>query len=251
MIKFIVSIFVFQLIIFSASATENSEIVLEVGEFPPYLSEDMQSLGVLSEIVMQTAKDINYTARIEFVPWARAKKHMVDGYSNGSISWQPSENLNKDVIFSRYYISGDNSFFFLKNTDFVWEQFEDLKKYLLGIVYGYEFGTEFNQKRGVLNIVEIPEGQSGVKLLFKKRIDAYLNDNLVVKHEIDKYLPNNKDDFKHSKTYHVYKYYLLNLSKKRKDSEKIMRLFDAAVEKRLASGGFPSAKKWKFNIKKD
>ncbi|GLQ33584.1 substrate-binding periplasmic protein [Litoribrevibacter albus] len=233
------------------NASTTHQLKLAVGEFPPYISESMTGYGLMPKLISKTLNDMGYEVSFQFYPWARVKQMLLEGKVDGSVSWEPSDSLTSNVLFSQHYIVGQNLFYYLKGSDFHWNTFEDLKNYKLGVNIGYEFGPVYDQRKHELNIYDIPEGKSGLGMLLLKRIDAYLNDSLVVQFEAQQFYPNQMASFEQSPTFHAYEYHLLNLSAKRAENKRIMTAFDAAIAKRLASNERLESDSWKFEIKSE
>ncbi len=174
--KFISIIF----FIFSLSLPITSEtITITTGEWPPFHTTNRTDKGVMSKVITDAFALENITVEWGFYPWQRAKKMAIDGYVDGSASWEP-DNI-PELIYSDPTYTSSYVFFHLKTFAFSWNSINDLKNLHIGATLGYGYGEAFDtaEQSGLLHVERVPEDDMNYKKLLANRIDIFPNDKVV------------------------------------------------------------------------
>lgn len=143
---------------FSAS----DEVYLGNGEWPPYLSEKMESHGLGSKIVTKAFENVGIHVNYSFYPWGRAyelgKKGKLGNKKqvccDGTLLWRGTPEREQDFYISDPVIESGYVFFSLKKLKnkqgiyfdrLQWEHISDLKEFTIGRSLNYVYGDEFKQ----------------------------------------------------------------------------------------------------------
>lgn len=140
-----VKLFFVLTLMLAAPLARGDDITLTNGEWRPYLSETLPHQGVLSRIVTEAFALEGVTVHYVFRPWPRAYAEALQGKAQGSIVWskgKPGSSRNRDFLFSDVVYEEVSVFFHRKDVAFNWSRFDDLLKYRVGGVAGYEYPFE-------------------------------------------------------------------------------------------------------------
>jgi len=160
------------LLIFASSLNllANEIVTMAIGEWLPYTSEK-NSKGKIAEVIVTEAFKLeNIDTLYKYFPWKRSFVIVKKGRETGTFLWSKTEEREKEFIITKEpIIKIKTVFFHLKNLDFKWENFQDLKKYKIGGALGYK-EVKFLQDKGLIIDVASKEKQCFIKLL-KGRIE--------------------------------------------------------------------------------
>ncbi|MES2317961.1 MAG: transporter substrate-binding domain-containing protein [Pseudomonadota bacterium] len=128
-----------------ATCARADDITLTNGEWLPYQSEHLPHYGVLSRIVSEAFALEGVTVHYVFRPWPRALAEAQQGRAQGAIVWgqgSPGSSRNRNFHFSDLVFEDKSVYFHRKDFPFTWTTRNDLAKYRLGGVAGYEYSFE-------------------------------------------------------------------------------------------------------------
>ncbi|MBF0287580.1 MAG: transporter substrate-binding domain-containing protein [SAR324 cluster bacterium] len=156
-------------------------IRLTNGEWPPYLSYDLQYYGFASRIVKEAFALEGIKVEYGFFPWKRAYLLAQQGKWDGSVVWHSTAERKKDFLFSDGVIKDYQVFFHLKSYAFDWNSLEDLTGILIGGTSGYVYNKEFDQavRSGKLKIVYENSDEINLRKILWGRIKIFLADREV------------------------------------------------------------------------
>ena len=151
------------------------EITLTNGEWPPYTSKKLYKYGVFSHLVERAFELEGVTVKWKFFPWKRSYFLAKKGTYEGSVTWAPTPDRKKDLLFSDAVTMNKKVFFHLKSYPFDWKSYDDLKKLKIGGTQGYTYGIEFDKaaKEGKIKVEFVQEDILNVNKLLKKRIHIF------------------------------------------------------------------------------
>ena len=155
------------------------EIVrLTNGEWPPFTSQKLKHYGVYSHIVSEAFALEGVTVEYGFFPWKRSYLYAKKGNWDGSVTWAPTPEKKKDVLFSSPVLLHTKVFFHLKSFPFAWNTINDLKDLQIGTTAEYTYGEAFDQaaKDGVINTESVARDIQNLHKLFAKRIQIFPSD---------------------------------------------------------------------------
>ena len=92
----LIGIFLFELNIASAEET----IRIAVGDWPPFLTEDLKHNGVVAHIIGDILASEGYKAEFHFFPWARAYEWGKTGEYDGTAVWLKKPEREQDFYYS-------------------------------------------------------------------------------------------------------------------------------------------------------
>ncbi|WP_163834111.1 substrate-binding periplasmic protein [Spartinivicinus ruber] len=99
--------------------------VIATGDWAPFTGKSLLNGGMLVEVVETALKQTKYRYKIDYLPWKRAYKSLVEGDIAGSFPWMLTEERQKlfsisDSIYQsteRFFVSKDFSIDYKKDQD--------------------------------------------------------------------------------------------------------------------------------------
>ncbi|GGX54979.1 substrate-binding periplasmic protein [Saccharospirillum salsuginis] len=175
------------------SAQETVRIA--IGEWPPYLSQELPHNGVAAHLVKEAFEAGGVDVAFEYYPWQRVRVYVENGTQDASILWVRTEERAQSLLFSDVLLEGEAVFFYNKNDPLIWQDYEDLDgKRFGGLLSASYPWFEAAKARGVdveMELVTV-EHRNFSKLL-SKRIDAFSLDKLVGLHMLQQRFPDQAD----------------------------------------------------------
>lgn len=120
-------------------ADAEERIYLTTGEWPPYISEELEHYGVISRIVREAFALEGISVTYGFFPWKRSYEMARFRRADGTVIWSPNTDRKIDFLYSDTVGSNKVSFFYLKKTPFHWQTPGDLARYRLAGTIGYGY----------------------------------------------------------------------------------------------------------------
>ena len=167
--KKIVLAIIFLTLTFS-NVCANETIELAIGEWAPYTSEKDTNGKLAEALVTEAFKLENIDVVYKYFPWKRSFEGTKKGNYAGTFPWYGTDERKSDFyLVKEPVITAKTVFFHMKDVDFKWDTYEDLKKYKVGGTLGYS-DTTLLQKNGI-NVDVAPNEKSNYKKLLAGRID--------------------------------------------------------------------------------
>ncbi|MBU2711113.1 hypothetical protein [Zooshikella harenae] len=94
------------------------KIKITIGEYSPYLAEELKFNGVAAHIVQEAFALVGINVEYGFFPWARSYEYAKFGRWDGTIIWVYTEERARDFYYSDPIIEGPAVFFHLTSTSF-------------------------------------------------------------------------------------------------------------------------------------
>lgn len=242
-----------KMLIIAASAflllsSSNKEVIyITNGEWLPYLSENLEEYGFVSQIVSESFALEDIEVRYMFRPWTRAFEEARIGKFNGSLVWRSTPEREADFYFSEPVLIGETVFFHLKSLKFDWKSYEDLLTYRIGGAKGYTYTF---QSHPDISIEYAANEQQNLKKLLARRIDLFPSDLEVGYAFLYHYFPSTETEMvtHHKKAFEITEYHLI-LSKRISDNKRYLALFNRGLKKLRESGRYDEIvklhRKWK------
>jgi len=225
----------------SASAQATMTIRLTNGDWAPYLSRNAPHYGFASHIVTEAFALVGVKVEYGFFPWARALKLAKNSSWQGSVVWLDSKERREHFLYSDVVIPSQTAFFHMKDYQFFWTSYEDLKDVRIGGTIGYSYGEAFDaaEKTGIIKTDRAPTDILGLKKLLKGRIKLFPGNLMVIYRLIRSSLPPEKAAglTHHINLIHGQSLHLI-LSKKVAGSKAMLDLFNKGLKKLKASGKY-------------
>jgi len=157
------------------------KMVFTTTEFPPYIIVDNGKIkGIHVETIAEICKRLNIEPDIQILPWARAIKYMKDGEADAIFSPLMNEERTQFMYFSPENIGSEKTVFAAKKGKGVKVSgLNDLKDKNVGVVRGYDLGTEF--EKSVVKKTVCDNDKQMMLMLEKERIDLAVGDEGVLK----------------------------------------------------------------------
>ncbi|MBI9074423.1 MAG: transporter substrate-binding domain-containing protein [Desulfatibacillum sp.] len=149
-------------------------------EWPPYISQNIDSPGYLAEVVKGAFSEVGYSnANFIFLEWTEAVRLAQAGKADASFPEYFSTDREKDFEFSDAMPGGALALAKLKGSNVTYTgQVQDLKPYKLGVVAGY-INTEAIDSADFITKVESEDDSVNLKNLIAKKVDVIVIDRLV------------------------------------------------------------------------
>jgi len=209
-------------------------ILLATGEWAPYASEHMDNLGLFPEILQLVFEEMDQDYEIEFFPWKRCYKMVLDGDAWAAFPYSRTEQRASEVLYSDV-VNWSTSVFFAygPGPDIDFQDLEDLKGRHIGGIDGYFYQEAFD-KAG-LDVTYVPDEQSALLMLMAGRVDLVPLNNLVGWRIIRERFPDQEDQFRILKHPLSRNGLHLIVSPDYPGSRELLQRFNTALGKVLAS----------------
>lgn len=223
------------------TANERDALVLTTGGWPPFLAEDQQHNGFIAHLISDIFAEHDITVEYRFMPWARAYQEAATGEAAGTAVWMHKEDRLEDFLYSEPVLEETFVFFHHVDMDFDWAEFEDLRGLLMGGIYGYSYGTEFDSAHEdhVFSVDWVSEERLNLLKLLRERIDLYPQEVNVGMAGIQADLSEEEADLI---TYHPHPlhsdYSYLLISRTHPDAEELVARFNETLEEYRADGRY-------------
>ncbi len=240
LIKYLTTLTVFLTVQDSALAADIRTITISTGEWVPLHSENYENGGIASHIIFEAFREEGIYAEFKFLPWERSFQLAKLGKPfEGTAIWGKRKKRMADFLYTDIVITLNNVFFHNPNLTFDWQSLDEIKNYRLVSVIGYEPWEGFGDavKNNQINVTYVANDIAGLKMVSSQRADLFPNTL-----EVGREIINSEDDLLSGKniTYHpkpfsTGDYYLL-ISKKSKNAEELVTIFNSGLKKIKSSG---------------
>jgi polar amino acid transport system substrate-binding protein len=131
--------------------------------------------GIFSRIVSEAFALEGIRAVYKFYPWKRGYLLAKQGQLDGSVTWAPTPERQRDFHFSDPVIFSRKVFFHLKELTFEWRSVKDLIPFRIGATAQYTYGEAFDQavQEGILNVEYVNRDSLNIRKLLQRRIDLF------------------------------------------------------------------------------
>lgn len=178
-------------------------LLVATGEWPPFISSEVDNFGPLSERVADIFRDMGYEIEIQVVPWKRAYELTMKGYYPASFAWFWTEKRAGELLVPDQPLQAfDHSVFYSQarypdGLDGEFSSLADLASspYRIVGINGYWYVSEFEKLGAALHLA--PNVESAFRLLRAGRYDIFLENREVGFWEIRKGLgPSAEPEFR-------------------------------------------------------
>lgn len=204
------------------------KISMVTTEWSPFYGSNLENKGVLTEIINHAFQVKGYETTLNFVPWARALKEVKTGRSDILMGVWHSKEREKDYLYSDKLLSNRIVFVKHKDSDFTFNELSDLKGKNVGILANYAYAKEFNDATDFKKI-KARNLETNLKKVAAKRLDLTLDDEIVIKDEIQRNLPHLKSKLEFSKKAIDEKGIYITVGLKNPNAQKIIKDFNAGL----------------------
>ncbi len=164
-------------------------IRIAVGEWSPYISEDLEHFGVVCRIITEAFSSQGYNVEYGFFPWKRSYEYVKTGEWDASGAWAFSKEREPYFLFSDPILEVKQVLFHLKTTQINWNSIEDLANLKIGATIEYDYGELFEtaEKEGIITVRRNVSDESNFRLLLRGGIHTFACNSITGKAIIRKY----------------------------------------------------------------
>ncbi len=151
------------------------KITVTVGEWPPFLTQELEGKGVVAEMIVEIFASQGIDAELTFLPWGRGYHETSIGEFQAMGVWMHKQEREQEFLFSDPILKEQFVFFHRKDMDFNWDNMSDLKDYRLGGGIKYSYGPELDAAvtDGTLFMDRGPSDEVNFHKLLTGRIQIY------------------------------------------------------------------------------
>lgn len=153
-------------------------IQIAMGEWAPYLSNDLKHHGVVAHLIQDVLEEEGYQVKMTFLPWGRAYEITARGKQDLMGVWMHKAEREVDFLYSEPVLEEQFVFFHLKKYSFDWRTLDDLQGLIIGGGNKFSYGHEFDAalESGKLTIQRVSNAESNFRKLLAGRIQIYPNE---------------------------------------------------------------------------
>jgi polar amino acid transport system substrate-binding protein len=232
----------FIILFFAQLSFAQSVVRITAGEWSPYISNDLDSKGLIVQIATEAFAQKGVTLKLGIFPWARATELSKSGEWDGTLAFAKLKERQKFYLFSDPVYIGRYVLFHLKVVPLSWNNYQDLKKVKMASTRGFGgMGDEFlkAERDGVIQVERFTSDVQSFQMLLSKRVQAVPSD-LEVGYILLRrlYGEDSTKLFTHAAKAIQESPYHLVISKKTKNGEKIIETFNEGLKQLHASGRY-------------
>jgi polar amino acid transport system substrate-binding protein len=180
------------LLVFSPQSFAQQKLSVVTLNWEPFYGESLPQQGVVSEIVRHAFAARGIDTSYRFIPWERALESARMGDDDVLMGVWYSEQRNSIFKYSDPFLKNRVVFIKRAGDDFEYRGLESLGDRRIGVVRGYAYADAFNESQSIRKFAT-SSLKANLKKLVAKRIDLTLGDELVIKSELNRNLPELKN----------------------------------------------------------
>jgi polar amino acid transport system substrate-binding protein len=219
-----------------ATDAPNDKVLIVTGEYIPYVGENLENMGFITELIESTLRLANIDYEIKFYPWARCSEMVQSGEAWASYPYGHSDANDQIYLFSDIIYNTKHKFYYLKDNEKITEEVNDFttigdfKDYILGGANGYWYGNPEDFAKLGVTTEWAGDTDALIKMLHSKRIDFFIEDELVCKEAIKRLFPGEEEKFGILPTDAKIQDYYLMVSKVYPKSEELLNQFNFSLK---------------------
>jgi len=150
------------------------KIDIAVGEWPPFITNELSNNGFIAHLIRDIFIDLNYEVSINFFPWARVYEQTAYGLQDLTGVWMHKKEREKDFLYSDPVLKEQFVFFHLKENKFHWNVLDDMRGLTIGGLIKSSYGPKLDLKikTGEIKIFRLSTHKQAFEMLLKKRVDV-------------------------------------------------------------------------------
>lgn len=175
--RILLGLFLSSFYIFSLSAKE--VVRLSTGEWSPYISEEIEGQGLISQIAKEAFALQGVEMKLSFFPWQRVYQLSKSGEYDGTLAYAKTVEREKYYYYSEPVYIGKYVLFQLKANPFKWDKYEDLKHVRIAATRGFGgMGKEFiaAEENKVIQVDRVVSDIQSFNMLLLGRVQAVASD---------------------------------------------------------------------------
>ncbi len=226
------------LISFSTVARAKEPIVFAVGEWAPFIGQNLPGYGPVGRLTTAACQEAGLTVEFEFLPWSRSLTLVKKGRRIATLPWAKRKELSQGFHLSQVPLFASRKMIY-----FVKEKYpgginastlEQLRGYnIVGIQsYWYEKEAELIG----LDMHLVPSAQNAWKLLVTGRKDVFIENDLVAMADMKTFIPDDMSGIGQSNTPINQANMFILFSRVHPDAEHLKARLDKALVKFYDNG---------------
>lgn len=229
-------LFIFFLSLFTQVCNAQA-ISIVSSQWPPYVDNAIPEKGLAVELVNKALMSKGYQPTLHIYNWKRALEGVEIGVFDATCAIWKTPKREQTLLFSEPYLQNTISFVKKKGLPVDYQNLNDLRGLVIGVVRGYAYDEAFNRSRG---LIKIPENfiVQNLQKLNNGTIDLTLGDERAINYAISKYLPIHSKTFEFVQPALASKNLYLAVSKSNPDAQKIIDDFNLAIKQMQQLGSY-------------
>lgn len=230
-------------------ATNAEQLKLAAENWPPYINEDAQDNGFLTDVIVSALEYAGYQPSLVFLPWSQALEQTRSGSVDVLLGAWFSTEREKYLAYSQPILNSKLSLIGHSEIgNFVFDGIESLKGMSIGVVEDYAY-SENAPDVSEITIVEHASVKDAIESLLNGEVDLAIADERVARYYLNKYWHTKIKSLKFFKTPLSSKPLYIAVSRETSDYQQVVDEFNAAIEKMDQSGEMNEfAGKHRFSI---
>jgi polar amino acid transport system substrate-binding protein len=219
----------------SVTDVPNDKVLIVTGEYAPYVGETLENKGFITELIEATLKVANIDYEIKFYPWARCSEMVESGEAWASYPFGHSEVNDQTYLFSDILYTTKHKFYYLTTNEKITDEVNkfttigDFTDYTFGGANGYWYGKPDDFADLGVTAEWAGDTDALLKMLYSKRIDFFIEDELVCEEAIKRLFPGEEEKFATLTTNARIQEYYLMVSKEYPRSEELLKEFNTSL----------------------
>jgi len=150
-------------------------VTVAVGDWPPYITQELKHDGVVTHIISDVFKEMNMMPVVKFLPWTRAYKNTASGSFTATGVWMHKAERENDFIYSDAILTEQFVFFHKTSFKFNWNSISDLTGIKMGGSMASSYGPELDiaLKKGLVEMERITYPRQNFRKLLINRIQLH------------------------------------------------------------------------------
>lgn len=229
-------LFIFFLSLFTQTCNAQA-INIVSSQWPPYVDDSMPEKGLAVELVNKALISKGYQPVLHIYNWKRALEGVEIGVFDATCAIWKTPERERDLLFSEPYLHNTISFIKKKSLQLDYNNLNDLRGLVIGVLRGYAYDESFNRSRG---LIKIPENfiVQNLQKLNNGSIDLTLGDERAINYAIQQFLPKDGENFEFVRPALANKKLYLAVSKSNPDAQKIIDDFNLAIKEMQQTGSY-------------
>ena len=183
------------LLLGSLASAAKEPVRIAIGEWPPYLAENLPHYGVAAHIVKEAFNAAGREVEFQFLPWGRVVVYVENSRFDTSILWVETEERAKSFLFSDVLLEGEAVFFYNEAKPLEWQTHPDLSNLHFGglLSASYPWFEAAKAEGRDMQMELVTDERQNFSKLISGRIDAFSLDKLVGLHLLQQDFANQRD----------------------------------------------------------
>ncbi len=223
--------------VFSQSLLALDLSVVHTGNWPPYAAGELPGQGLAVELVTTALQRAGHTVKLRVDSLERILEGSKLGvYDVFATPWY-SDDRNRFLDYSDPYLDSTIRFIKRKETKFKYTGLAGLRGMTVGVVQDYAYEPDFDQAHNFNKSSERNLIQNLLKLS-QKRIQLTLDDELVLRYEINRFMPKTMKNLEFVQRPLAVRGVHIGVSRENPEHATIVADFNKAIKEMISDGSY-------------